>query len=84
MSNELQSLLSQGLVFVDAIPRNVGDRHLGGGYQVVVLLPLQFEQVFFKLGQLPGAVQGCLIHDVGHVDFGITVQCCVLIQHKLH
>ena len=72
------------------IPHEVGHRHFAGGNQIqrrglARILPafVGGEQVFFKLGQLPGSAQGIGVDDVRRVALGVAVLLRLHFQHEL-
>ena len=72
----------------DAVTHQIGHGHLGGGYQVEVLVPpfwrCQLEQVRLEFRQLPGALEGVAVDDVGDIDLGVAVLEGVHVHHELN
>ena len=60
----------------------VGQRHFGGGDEVIVPFP-QLKKIFFKLGQLARACHGGAVDHIGRADFYIALILSVLIQKKV-
>ena len=60
----------------------VGQRHLGGGHQVVVG-PLELEQVGLELGELSRSDQRVGVDDERRQHLGVAVRARVEVEHEL-
>ena len=83
MARKLDTIGPQLCIFENAVTGNIGNRHFCGGYQVEILLGSQLEQIFLKLGQLPGALQRLSVDNIGNVDFLVAVLLRMQVEHEL-
>ncbi len=75
-------LHGQRIGIEDAIGGEIGERHLRGGQQVVVLA-VEVEQIGAELGQLTRADQGLGVHQHGRIGLQVAVLARVQIDHEL-
>ncbi len=68
----------------DQVPHQIGHGHLGGGYQVKILLARHLEKFLLELGQLPGPVEALGIDQIGDIDLDIAMLAGVGVEHELN